>query len=1284
MSADGVWPVTNAQSHPPPDLYVAPLSTDAAQAKRDADEASGKKKGKKGKKKKKKAECMRIGPVFRNDPDVRELGQSYAFRACSPFMCPRTRRLLHGNVPSVNYARYAQAYGLPPVPVWAHSQTPDAIAHAAHLGRAHCDRVAMLARWAPCIAQDSVTDDDFWCAVYRMEWLEAFRAKLEMHGANQTGIPREALRDAMLQVTLLQDMNQMRLLLMDSHGAYTRKECVALVGETPYKVHYGTSLASVMHWGMLPDLASICVKLPYWDKPTETFARMSVPFDHDELANAIVRLWTKIVFQPSKMRELSKCIYEEMSRMIVRFLERERKRTTDHQLHPEKPAPPPRQSPAYRLMLILQRLVFCSLGGYYPHSTYIPSAQMRRELYRRYAFDVMSLSEFKVWVMQNKRLLTMVLRENLLFNMAMIGGLESVFDGLYSYKHIRAKTLHAMETTRRTVDTNLAGVAASMDKIVGRGPRARGVWREHFPLCCATLSNLGDVLWGFTVQYGESGLGPAVHDMLQQMFWRSTPTETPANLLRRFEVAQTGTLENAERHLRMVVLYWLIMRDRCDDQSMKKTREKYERCKARIGRDGVYLVAPFPEPKKTKRAGARRERTGAACDTIVRAEAAAGEKFLCKYVTCVEHGVSVTSCKCLAEFVLETVDMFNIYRYMQYDSWAKGEVPVGAGLEQYMWHMYDACLGWCYRPRQTSFAEEIVTSAATVCNAFTTPESLATELRKTLTDAMRLEFRDFHAAHAAFKLSRDAMHARMTEVAQAHPPDWGLSFEWLTTEFEVTCESITAMDEAYDLMMGESHHKWPYNVLLTIARTTPRDFWIIRLLYKVIYRHESIRVYPLWDDIARRQMQAIHEQADAVAQGEPLPASLGRIYYCPAHRRILAPIVGADVGKRGHPNTFAVDAEKLVVDPLTRVKYCGVRTGRIKRRCVNDGQRATNADGVPEDDLEAEELIDKLPSTFRRMFRRGLDEAESEEEEEPEESEPEPDPEDEDEQNASDHEPTTSARPASAASKKPKATRKRRTKKKNYTRCGIVPAPSVNMIGVMFMLYNALYMLCPFCGHVMRYGRDKCTEIGLWCGACVRGEKAMAARLGVSWDELNQCADPQLILGAICGVPVAKTYDAVCFYCGVLPAANRPLRYHLVYNDLVMENGTPPGLVYVGMCDHHAKWWIGRDATTMRMSTLLYNFRAQDIARQDETGDTMRRVIPRTYVSEDGGEKVMISMPFEGVLEQFRPEAIAIRAREADAQAVVKRKRELHNMVKRALKTPPKKKRCTSKTPKSK
>lgn len=1105
------------------------------------------------------------------------------------------------------------------IPLWAHSQRPEHRATAARLGRESDTTNAITLKWVTGWAPGMPRDDDFWCAVYRMEWLDQYLTGLSEPWAD--ALPREAR----LQVALLQDMNQMRLLLMDTHRIYTRAQCVARVGEDAYETQYGTTLASVMHCGLLPDLACIHANIPFWDKPTETFARMSVPFD-DEIAIALIHVFTKVIFQPSKMRELNKCIHDEMSRMSTR--------RADLASACGGRAKPPS---AVRFMMILSRLIFCSLGGYYPHAVAITSAHMRRELYRRFMFDVMSLVEFKAWVMHNKRLLTMVLRENHIYNLGIMPGIESVFRDLYEFDSIRTKTIRAIEIVRRTIDDGLDRFAHVLNTelphiAVSRTPGAvcTLVHRSHLPYAFATLSNIGEMLWEFAHRYAGEFADADLRAVAAHMFWRCTGVTGVATILEKYPASISD--DDAERAFRTIILFWLILRDRCADQSGKKTREKYMHCVATIDEGTRFLLPKLPPRKKARapRAGAEGRFAGVQMyDNALVAAAEAAEQVVLSKFRCRVHtrdGQSGMRCKCVVKDIIARVEAFNVYALTPTDD----PTPVGKGIEQYLWSMYDACLGWCYRPRQTAFAEEIVSSAASVCTAFSSIESLRKEIKHTSSTAeLEHMYNEFHRTHDEFKQTRTELRECIERVVYEElPPDAGISIEWLMKKCNIPEDPVIDLDDGFTMMMNESNHRHPHNAMLRIARFYPRVFWIVRLLFKIRHRRESIRVYPLWADIARQQISALHEQYNAVRPGEPLPDTLGTIYYCPYHRRILAPIAGADCNKRGIVNTYALGVENIGIEPLTNTKYCNVRTGRIQRRCVND----------PEDDDDMISALTGLPRDVRKLFTPDAvatkihdeDFSDKDEDDDYEYNDVEgneaddendivyaADDDDEDDDDGGDDDDVSmdGATVSTAA-----ISLKRKSKKSKFGRCTREPAKSVNIVGRLFMMYKKLYMLCPYCGHVMNYGRDKCTEIGLWCGACVRGEKAMAEKLGISWDATNQCADPTLITTTIAGVPVWKRQTPVCIFCMRQATGQKFLRYHLVYNDLYMH--LPPGLCYTAFCEIHAQWWIGQSADAMRLSNIFYNLTL--IAAAQDNNKKSRAYRPRTIGDGDGDDRILV------------------------------------------------------------
>jgi hypothetical protein len=507
------------------------------------------------------------------------------------------------------------------------------------------------------------------------------------------------------------------------------------------------------------------------------------------------------------------------------------------------------------------------------------------------------------------------------------------------------------------------------------------------------------------------------------------------------------------------------------------------------------------------------------------------------------------------------------------------------------------------------------------------------------------------------------------------PPDAEVGIDWLINNFKVSINPVIDIDDAFIMMMEESNHHHPHNAMMRIARVYPRDFWIIRLLFKIRHRRESIRLYPLWAEITKQQIQALHAQYNVVHQNETLPESIGCIYYCPYHKRILSPIVGADVPKRGIVNTRAVGIENIAVDPLTNIKYCYIRTGRIDRRCVVE--TAVDDDEAADEDVET--TLNNMPRSLRRLFtldedayKLRDDDSDAGSGDETKNDDQDDDAKtgddllsdgaisDDDEENHSEHsdeECTATPRATNSTTGQTPTGKKRRTKKSKYGRCTREPAKVVNMVGKLFMLFKKLYILCPYCGHVMHYGRDKCTEIGLWCGACTRGEKALAAKLGITWDNTNQCADPNHIRETIAGVKVWKKKQPACLFCGRGPTGQKFLKYHLAYNDLFMDR--PVGMCYIPLCDAHSSWWIGSAVETIRISTIFYNLSA--VADATQTKGDVWKIMPRTIPGERGEHSTTLFGVLFGDILQEEPltENLVGKYKARERSKKLKRKRAL-------------------------
>lgn len=1227
--------------------------------------------------------CFKIGSVFAEKPTPDVVSAAYVIKPVSPFICPVTLRLAHENPPHVVLERLLE--GRFEVPLWTHSQREEDCREAARRGRRHWAKYPdYIYRWTPAIRFASMedTDDDYWCAVYRMEWFETFRTQIE--GSVSIDVIRELIS--------LQDMNQMRLIFMDSHRLYNREAAISEVGEDAYTVHYGTTLASVMHYGLLPDIAAVHMKLPFWSKPTETFSRLGIPFTGDVIASAMIRIFTKVLLQPSKMRELNKCIFDEIERMEAKW-------KSAAALDPDFKEP----SYAPRFMMMLVRMIFVSLAGMYPHSRYIPGAVARRELYRQYMYSVPTLKEFKAWIMRSKRLMTMVLRENHLFNLESMPGLAKVFKDLYEYDKIFDITMTAMAETSKIMDVSIQNVIKVVtpqfiehtDKTEG-AKYASAFYGLHMPLTLGTLSNIGDMLWTFAMHYASSASLTYSRDIFAHFFWRCTNVHIIENWLTEFHI--TGDRGVVEAALRTIVIYWLIVRDMCADQSKKKYCKKYETCVGSLDKPDMRLLPSFPPGKRdvgvTKTGKPRKPHSNRHNMLLYLSKDA--EKTVLSSMRCRRHeGVISTvkpdlPCDCIVSGLIDAVEYFDIYRTLSPDTWADSSTVVGKGIEQYLWAMYNSCLAYCYRPRQTTFTEEIVSSMVSVCNVFDTKKGLGAEVGKKngRVDEM---FDAFHAEHAKFKETRDEKREIMEAVVQVYGKDKEVSFEWLTVTFGVDINAVHSLGKARTMMLDESNHRSPYNTVLNIAKWYPRDFWIIRLFFKINHRYESIKLHNLSADIAKQQIASLHTHYNYVLPGEKLPEGAGCIYFCPYHKKILSPVVGVDTGTHGYINTHAVGVEKIIVDPMTGEKYCNVKTGRIKRRCVHADE--------PDDKEDALELIRRLPRKVRKCFepeaeniRKPTDididididmddvcrgdtdsnmgdedtvpdllgspcdshasNAMEDEQDDPdtESTEDEPDSDDpeymSDTDMGSDEETNDDSMlsPGGALGKKsskgkgkmvdsatlmPVAqNRKRRSKKRHYGRCTREPAKKINLIGKIFSLYKTLWMLCPYCGHVMRHGRDKFTEIGIWCGTCVGGEKALAKALNIVWDSTNNCADPMHMPPVIHNIPVWKEAVPSCMFCNKYPSGTRHLQYALVYNDIFSHR--PFGLCYVPFCPGCAKWWIGETVSTIRLSNIFHNLTM--VSDTISNNGRVYSVLPKS-INMDGERCIIFSLLYGDILE---------------------------------------------------
>jgi hypothetical protein len=903
------------------------------------------------------------------------------------------------------------------------------------------------------------------------------------------------LREFMIrkQIAYMQDRSQLLLLCLESMYGSRSDLTAADIDEAlkgPWNV-CREGLHAVMHDGLLPDLSPILQHLPLWNHSVDN------PFDHDPFVKAILRIFVKSVFQPSKVREINRSLCNELR---------------EPKLGDRSPRFDRRQ-----IVHVLCKLMFCSLAGFYPHARYVVGYRTRRELYRWLSFDVPSIEEMRLWMLDHKLLLTFILREYHIFHMDSTPGLRRVFQELYEYPSIRTNVLHGMDRVRVRFDEGVQNVLRVLESM---HPVSEIYKKSTFVIDCALLDNDGSCIYYFCQKYDR----PQTADLLRFFFWRFT-------YIGKFEQfgAALPADPQTERYVREIILYWLLLKECCRHASWKQTKKDYLDCISRIPKGEIIPALP--------------KKYASAAETTAKGKSV--------YWNCMKraqeiqhHVISKFKCicsaavhdQCLLKVIVSLVESFDVHRVIRPTTSTSAigyhSVSDRLSLEKCLSQAYIACLAWCYRPRMTTFADEMVSSCRTVrilmqnsrdikdpcfdlgADVESDTDSIgfqpsiiaSAKNRKRIHDRVAIE--NFWKAKEIYESTeRDDVQKFIHTVITNFPPSREISVEWMMIAFGISYKSVQAINKARDLMLSETNRRAPYNACFSIASVHPRDFWILDDFFQQRFQYESIRIYPIDRDTAQKQVTALHEKLDLVESGEILPASASTVYYCPDHRAILAAKVGTEYPKKGYVNTLNIGPEGVSVDPVTGFKYCTSQSQRGDRRSCNP---------VEDLDIEIEEDTTLMES-----------------------------------------------------------------KKK----CTFKPLKKVNLLGRIFQLYKSMYLLCPQCGCPMKYTREKFTEIGLWCGCCIQGEEAMAKKLGIPWNAAESKPDYDAMPDSVHGIPVRQH---ICYWCNTPTRRNKPTTYYLLYDDIETYK-----LVYIPFCDKDCRKWFASDPGQMRLSNIVKNMRSK-------------------------------------------------------------------------------------------
>ena len=631
-----------------------------------------------------------------------------------------------------------------------------------------------------------------------------------------------------------------------------------------------------------------------------------------------------------------------------------------------------------------------------------------------------------------------------------------------------------------------------------------------------------------------------------------------------------------------------------------------------------------------------------------------------KLFFCNEHGIpagrsDTKTCWCLFNKLEKITERFSKVFSMCHVDQTSGVVSKKKnisiwwlGTEQFLYHAYIACLNFSYRPRITTFEEEITTCCSVISKCMSSKKKVEKVMNVRPGIAAEIILR-FKAAGIIYSHRKKEIRQGIRRVLQYCGYNRDAGTLWLLM-YKICFETVLRIESARNAMMSETNHRAPYNAVAHIARHCPYDFHVIADFFREKWRFQSIRSAPLDIQTVRKQIQNAHKTFNYVEQGGVLPAIATTHYYCRKHMRFNSHLVGTSQGNAGYLNTQSIGGNRIAVDPINGGMYCAMRQSRNPsqrvhgfssqvNKLINDITEETIKSVGPSEVESSDKeytstsvediLMKSLASSGKRMSETMdmEDEESSDSDEEsdedkidsPSETDMIEEIEDEDlgRQGASAATALGGRDGGETGEKNPNCIPKYEKRGKRglaKKSCAGKKLCGENMLGIIKTLGKTSYLLCPYCVRLMKYTKEKWTEIGLWCGSCLNGQRDLAKRYGIMWDEKNGRPYDYVYPRTIGPYPLYwNPVDLSCIICESRSTETRPMSFCLIYNDLVdpdelrqetqyTKSAAQPQnlydrlssmrstgrLGYYPLCRKHSKPYVSMTPQSMRLSNLMY------------------------------------------------------------------------------------------------
>lgn len=178
--------------------------------------------------------------------------------------------------------------------------------------------------------------------------------------------------------------------------------------------------------------------------------------------------------------------------------------------------------------------------------------------------------------------------------------------------------------------------------------------------------------------------------------------------------------------------------------------------------------------------------------------------------------------------------------------------------------------------------------------------------------------------------------ALISMIAEKNKDCVGVPFQWMVLpDIAANANIIRLFENAIQLYTSASYTSDVQKVIECMAIQYPREYQLLKYYFVCLYQLRSFRTYALPYDVTMRQIRALHEKHDLVADGEPLPDCADLYYVCTVHG-----VLKTEITDSSPKAIHSIGSTNVCVNPMTGDVYCKHASNKACNMLVRSAQHA--------------------------------------------------------------------------------------------------------------------------------------------------------------------------------------------------------------------------------------------------------------------------------------------------------------------------------------------------------